>query len=506
VRPYTRTYDSNEVTQVGGIAVVALGNAVDLNNTTGQYEFTFTTGGAGAFTVGEEITTTSGKRGLVTASDTGTDGDVAYALKSGTQFVATDVITGSVSAKSATLTGTVTDLVAGYDSDIRVMTVNSIFTGGTTASGPYVIGEQVTQAGGGAYVGYILEDDDGDLYTEDVSGTRANSQVITGSVSGATNTPTGNADQTDVPKDIGGGVGDKDYTAVVSADITDADPQPVLNVYEWWKFITRRESTALQGGPGSASGVEGRIFRRLVDTFAEVRGASPYGSKAGSLVIGAQGVFIQKETLVAADLRNIQLIDNLGDTYDPPNLQTIAITNLVSGVRGAIYRTTGSGSTTILRTEFAVDTPGGGYNQAADSYIKVKANTRSVSPLPSDVPDTGVLRVLDPAGSGDYLRFLYDQVDRTNNWFHLTQGIGQNTINDVAGEDLDVDDNVHVVFVEEEATGTSVSNTVQYVADIYLLAVARVKGKKPFSTTSTFDTGGAAIGAVLLPDDVVNLP
>jgi hypothetical protein len=212
--------------------------------------------------------------------------------------------------------------------------------------------------------------------------------------------------------------------------------------------------------------------------------------------------------LDAGDIRNIQLIDNDGNTWDPPNLQVLEVINVTSGVRIAVYRSTGAGNEAILRSEFAVEAPGGGYNQATDTDIEVKANTRSVSPLAQDVPDTGVLRILDPLDSGNYLRFLYDTVDRANNRFHLTQGIGQNQIQDVTGtgNDLVEDDNVHVVFIEEEATGTSVNNTIQYVADIPLFARARIKGKKPFKTTATFGTTGASIGAVLQTDEVVNLP
>lgn len=506
VRPYTRTYDSNEVIQVGGVAVVALGNAKDLNNTTGQHEAAFITGGgATAFTVGEEVTTSGGKRGLITSSTTGITGDITYALKGDTNFVDTDIITGSISAKTATISGAPTDLVAGYDTDIKVMTVNRRFLGGTTA-GTFIIGEEVEEATSLA-TGFVLEDDSGTIYVEDYTGTFVGTHQLTGQTSGATNTPTSTAAYTTVPKDIGGGVGDKNYTAVVSGDITGANAQAVAKVYEWWKFLTRKESELVQGGPGSAAGVEGRIYRRLDTTFAEVRGASPYGAKAGDLVIGAQGVFIVTGTLDTADIRNIQLIDNLGDTYDPPNLQVLEVINLVAGVRAAVYRSTGAGLETILRTEFKVGAVGGDYNGQEDAKILVAAQDRTVSPLPNDVPDTGIVRILDPNDSGDYFRFIYDEVDRSNNWFHLEQGIGQNTIGAVTSTtDLVLDDNVHVVPLEEEAAGTSVNNTIQYVSAIPLFIVVRIKGKKPFKTTGSFGTGGASIGAVLNPDDVVNLP
>jgi hypothetical protein len=507
LRPYLRTFDSNEVTQAGGIAIVALGNAKDLNNTTGQYSATWSSGGAGAFTIGEEITTSGGKRGIVTSSDSGATGTVTYALKSSTNFVVSDVVTGFVSAKTATLAGP-TNLVAGYNTNIRVMTVDLKISGGTT-TGTFVLGENVTQATTGA-TGFFMEDTAGTLYLQKNNATVfSGNNTITGAVSGATNAGTLIYDTTQqtVPKDIGGGVGDKNYTVVVSANITNASARPILEVYEWWKYLLRAESTALQGGPGASTGVEGRIYRKAQSSYAEVRGASAYGTKAGALVIGAQGVFIEKFTLATSDLRNIQLIDNLGGTYNPPNLQSLAVSNITSGVRVAVYRSTGAGLETILRSEFKVGAVGSGNNQSANAYILVAAQTRSVSPLPNDVPDSGVLRILDPNDTGNYLRFIYDTVDRVTNIFHLQQGIGQNTIGAVTGSvDLTVNDYVHVVFIEMQSVGTSVSTTIQYVADIPLYTIARIKGKKPFKTPASFGTGGASIGAVLSTDDVVNLP
>jgi len=497
-RPYTRTYDSNEVTQQGGVAVVALGNAKDLNNTTGQYRCAFSAGGAGAFTVGEEITTSDGKRGIVTASDSGAAGNVDYALKSSTNFVNTDSITGAVSGKTAAVADPST-LVAGYSTNIKVMTVDRRFTGGTT-TGIFIIGEQVTQTGTSA-TGFVLEDDAGTIYVQDNTGTFNGTGLLTGNTSGATNTPTATVAYTTVPKDIGGGVGDKDYTAVSGLNITGASAQTVLKMYEWWKFLLRAESVLIQGGPGAAAGIQGRIFRRLASAFAEVRGASPYGQKAGSLVIGAQGMFIQN--MAATDLQNIQLVDNTGTTYNPPNIQSLQLTNIFSGVRGSIYRTASLDSTTIQRNEFKVGAVGGGNNQAANSTILVAANARTVSPLPYDVPDTGVLRILDPNDTGNYLMFPYSSVNRTTNIFTLTAG----TIGDVtSGVDLTLNDNAHVVFFEEQAVGTSIAKTVQYVSDIYLYAVARIKGKKPASTTGTFGSTGASLGVSLQSDEVVNLP
>lgn len=510
LRPYLRTYDTAEVTKLGGQAPVFLSNANDLNNNNAQYQAAFT-GGSGQLLVGEEITTSDGKRGVIVTADAPAAGNITYVLKSDTNLADSDGITGVVSGATATISGAPTNLVAGYGTDIRQMSVmlKAVSTPAAGITGTFVLGELCTQDSTGA-TGYFMEADSNELYLEKANAIAfSGDNNIVGGVSGATWNPGVTTQTYDaqalVPKDIGGGVGDKNYKGVVSANITDGSPQTVLKIYEWWKFLTRRESTYQVKQPGqTAPSVywEGRLYRRLDASYAEVRGASPFGVKAGSLVIGAQGNFIEKSTLDSGDIRNIQLIDNLGDTYDPPNLQSLVVGNLFNGVAVAVYRSTGAGSEVILRTEFKVGTLDPN-NRAGDNTILVAAQGRGVSPLPQDVPETGVLRVLDPNDTGNYLSFPYSAVDRTTNIFTLASG----TIGDVTGaQDLVLDDNAHVVPIEKQASGTSVNNTLQYVADINLYAVARVKGKQPFKAAAVFGSAGLTIGAVLNPDNVVNLP
>lgn len=502
LREYGDTYDHFDTGAVGAVSTIPLASAADADNATGQFSYTFESGGAGAFTVGEEITTTTGKRGLVTASDSGATGDVGYILKSGSQFADADVITGGVSGKSATLsTAGLSNLVAGYGTNIKTMTVDRRFTGGTTAGGPFVIGETVTQAVTGA-TGFVLEDDGGTIYVQDATGSFNGTDQLTGGVSGATNTPTATAAFTTVPKDIGDGNGDVDYSGVTSANITDASARPIAEVYEWDKYLTRKESTTLEGGPGSPAGVEGRLYRGFDSTFVEKK-AAPYGTFSGGIMFSAQGHFIEKETLATADLQNIRLLDNAGTLHTPPNLQSFVVTNLQTGWRAGAYRSTGAGSTAILTTEFQ----SAAGNNSGDSDIVVQAGTRGVGPLPSDVPDTGVLRIEDPNNPGIFLRAVYDSVDRTTNTFDLQQGIGQNTIGDITGgSGLNQGDDCFVCFIEEEAVGASVSNNIQYVADVDSLVRARKKGFLPFVTSTVFSSTGASVGVVRTPDPTVNLP
>lgn len=511
-RPYLRQYAVFEDTQTAaGVSPVVLANPDDINNNTGQYLADWDGGSAATLTVGEEVYGLSGTapneveyRGIVTAQtgDAGATGTVTYVLKSSAQLANNVVLTGQVSGKSITINEPTApdNVVAGYGTDVRVMTVDRRFTGGTT-TGTYIIGEQVTQTGTGA-TGFVLEDDGGTIYVQDNTGTFNGTGLLTGDTSSATNTPTGTAAFTTVPKDIGDGV-DNNYTAVISGNITGGSASSIQQVYEWTKYVNRREEeTLLQGGPGAAVGVIGAIYRLLDLTFAEVPTA-PYGTKPGALMFGAQGVFIDKDTLVAADLQNIQLIDNAGVTENPPNLQTLQITNLVSGDRAAAYRTSTPGSTTIQRTEFQIGTVGGGNNQAANSTILVAAQDRSVSPLPNDVPDAGHLYVLDPNNTGIYLRFQYSSVNRATNIFTLASG----TIGDVTGAvDLTLNDNCHVAFIVEQSAGATVSNTIQYVSNINIYYVARRKGIVPFSGTGTFGATGATLPATRNTDTVVELP
>jgi hypothetical protein len=508
-REYGRLYNHFDNPQQAAVASIPLAAADDPSNKSGQFRNAFTAGGAGAFTIGEEIIGgTSGAIGVVMASDSGATGNVDYALKTSVQFGTSETIVGQVSAKSATsAAGGSTNLVAGYGTDIRTMVVDRRFTGGTT-TGTFIIGEQVSQAVSG-YDGYVLEDDGGTIYVQDAPGTAApdGTNQLSGDTSGALNTPTAVADFTTVPKDIKDGAGDQNYSGVTSADITGASAQSILEVYEWDKYLTRKEADAsalLQGGRGTISSVQGRIYRGFDPTFAEVL-IAPYGNMptpTGSM-FGAQGHFIDNLTLVAADLQKIQLIDNAGVTRNPPNIQTAQISNLQSGWNAAMYRATGVGSVTIQVTEFDVGTVGGGNNQSGDNTILVGAQDRGISPLPSDVPDSGVLRIEDPLNPGIYLSFPYNLVNRATNIFTLTSGtIGAVT----GGQDLVLGDNVFVALIEETSAGAAVSNQVEFVSTINVVTVARKKGFDDFEAAGQFIATGLNQGVVRTPDGVVNLP
>jgi len=501
-RPYPYTYDYAPNNQVGGVASVSLAIFSDASNPTGQLRAAFSAGGAGAFTIGEVIVgATSGARGIVIASDTGATGNVDYVLKSTATFT-TETIVGDTSAKSVT-GGAGSNLVAGYSADIKYMIVTRRFTGGST-TGTFVHGEVVTQSVSGA-TGFVIEDDAGTIYIEETSGTFTGTNLLTGGISAATNTPTGTAAFATAPKDVGEGSGDLNYNGTMSGDITNANPRSAGATYEWSKYISRKEAggyTFFEAGDNSIT-FPGNIYRAIL-TYNPLRSTGdPVGQKPGAVYNAARGWFFDKDTLIAADLQNVVSQTAAGVVIIPPNLQSLVASNLLANYRVSIYRSTGAGLETILRNEFTIGTVGAGNNQSADTTILLAAGTRTVSPLPSDVPDAGWLRILDPNDTGNYLEFEYSAVNRTTNVFTLASG----TVGTVTGAvDLTAADNAHVVFVADVAAGATLSNTMQYVADIPLFGIARLKGYTTFRSALTFTATGGTFAVVRNVDNIVDLP
>ena len=516
------TYDATQfAAAAGGVNTVALGtggdNASD-RNPNGTHTMDYTAGSGATLIVGEEFTAGADnllKVGIV-VSDTGgagATGTLEYILKSGTNFVNTDGCTGFISGKTFTAP-TPTTVVAGYGDDIAFPVVDLAATpsGGTGITGTFNPGEDVTQASTAATGRVCFANTTTNvLYLETLTGTFAGDNDITGDSSGASwdaGTGATYPSATSFDADLGEGSGAEAYTGAVSGDLTGGNADGIQNIYQYAKYLTRQEEeTYVVNGPGTTDvGTVGRFFRKLADAFAEIKPGAPIGTYTGSMAFG-QGWFLDTGFLLAADIRSFSVVNNAGTLRNPPNLQALTISGIAALWRVSAYRSTGAGLTLILRNEFDVGVVDGSNNQAALSTILIGdgngGGSRTVTPTPSDVPDSGVLRILDPNDTGNYLRFPYSSVDRVTNIFTLASG----TIGDVTGgTDLTLDDNVHVVFIEEQSAGASVSNTMQYVSDIPIVFKARLKGYKPFRSTTTFGSTGGTGGVVQNVDPIVDLP
>jgi len=491
-REFGDNYDHVDVNIEGGIATVAMSTSIDANNGTGSHTLNFSAGGAGAFTVGEEIQIAGddSKIGIVVTSDCGTDGDVTYILKTGTNFVASDSITGAVSAKNATV-DTVASVVDGYGTDIQI-THTDIRVGVTGGAGIFIPGEPISQATSGA-VGTFLEDDGTFMYIEKDVGSAAfdGTNIITGGTSAATRTANvAEADRDTSPFDIGDGAGDQQYIALIAMDITGADPQTVAKGYEWSKWETRELSVVLYGGKGlTPVGTEGRFYRATDSTKAEVKPA-PFGLFSGGKWSMAPSVFLIQ--VVGTDGQNYDVTDEADVNRFPPNIQALIVSSpLLVGKRVLVTESTASGSQLILEDPFAVDAVAGPNNGTGDTIIKVVAGTRAV-PMANHYPDTGVLLVRN-AATQLFESFAYTALDRV---------LGEFTVS-ALGADLTAGEDVYVPYIREQAGATSISKSVIYSgSDVFVVIICRQQDVQDIDNLpNTFGVGGMNAPLNILDDE-----
>jgi len=104
---------------------------------------------------------------------------------------------------------------------------------------------------------------------------------------------------------------------------------------------------------------------------------------------GAQGVWIQD--MASVDARNYSLLDAAGVVRTPPNKQAMTITNLLSGDRIAVYRTSAG---VIFKTQYTSHATN---NDKGDSTLEVQEAISLDTHLGSDEPgeESGVIRVVD---------------------------------------------------------------------------------------------------------------
>jgi len=503
----------------GGVVTIALATSNDLNNTTGTDDFAYTSG-AGTWAAGEEIVTGAGTIadplavGVVVTADTGATGNVTYVLKStGDDFVNTDVVLGQISQVNKT-SAAPTQLVAGYSDQIGFGHVDSNFTGGTTGSGPFHIGEEVSQ---GAARGIILEDETAanTLYIDELDveiNAWDGTTVITGDISGASYTPTTRTADTVAPKDIGDEI-DNDYTCIFGLDKTDVGGRTIAEFYEYTKYLTSKEADAsfqLQAGRNQGTDVQGRLYRK-VDQVTEASPAfaeqvdAPYGIKAGSLFLGARSVFVQN--MATADIQNFNLIDDAGTGETPPNVQTLEVTGLAVNDRVVVYETDGVASTTIKTGQYNVGVVSGANNGATDIIVLIKDGTDDGTPLLADTPSTGTIRVEDPNNVGLFLNITYGSRVKAASTFTLDTTAEQPTpeIGDVTSStDLNENDDVYVVLLSVIASTSTESQTIEFDSVLNIMTRVRKRGILPFEVTGQFTATGASVAAIRTTDPVVD--
>lgn len=255
--------------------------------------------------------------------------------------------------------------------------------------------------------------------------------------------------------DLNNGNGPKPYDVVI-----DCGGNTILKVYEYLKYITRTGSATTFTGYGSIPGeyytavgdirltysglasgpfVEGNlitsssggtgyivslfaassilVIRNVHGTFlntntitsgattATISGVpdtiaaskqAPFGTYAGGQFFAARGVWIFN--MHSSDTNKYTLIDSSNTTQSPPASISITINNTVVGDRVSVFKALDTNGT-IHSTYLTSDNTA---NAIGDTTFVIDTGT----PIPTDTPASGVLRVVDQPGQTDH-RYRY---------------------------------------------------------------------------------------------------
>jgi hypothetical protein len=385
--------------------------------------------------------------------------------------------------------------VSGYN-DVTLTFVN-----GTVAysaiSGSFTNLEAVTWTGGsGVFLKQTTTTGSGTMTIGNVTGDAGplNTETITGSSSGKT--ATASADMQNaytVGKAFTQG-SEYNYSVVIGCAT-----RVLSQVYEYLKYVSRIGSTYTMYPTSTANGPtisfttkQGQLYIRAHEdtqtspsnVFSPVK-ASPFGTFAGGKFFGAQGVWI--ENMASADVQAFQLIDSGGTTRTPPNQQAITISNLLSGDRVAVFRTTSG--TTINK---AIFTATSGNNSGNSTFVVNET-------IPSDTPTSGSIRIVDTSDSTSTRETRYTYTSWSGSTFSgLSPTLDRNY--------TATDDTAYVPYIDTTASSTSASVTVVYASDRSILVRVRRKAVTailPFETTGTFSSTGYSTSAIRTTDTIV---
>lgn len=463
-----------------------LASVGDVIGQAGEQYILYDNEAGGPFTLGEHITgsltNVASLHGIV---DRGASGYMILGSPN-TLFANNEHITGGVSGATASVFGAGTPAIKqyalspkitirfvnatmGHDNDLVAMSEGDELVGSTTRAVCVVM---ESNTGSDLLVGNLasgLFQNNETLYRTSGTATRVAS-VNTGAAPGMTASHTmGKAftQQSEYPYDV----------IINCAGLT------LASVYEYLKSVTREDSTypmyvATIGAPATLAITEdGEEYQRAQTGYALSKTA-PFGTFAGGVFFGARGVWI--ENMDSADTQNYQLIDAGGVTRTPPNFQALTVTAASPGDRVSIFRTTGD-NYIINKALYSAEARGA--NVATISIDTIVA---------TDTPSAGFIRVVDVDSSNIEYRHRYTAW--TGTAFQLATNIATALV---------ASDTVYIPYIDVEATQTSVSQTVIYASDRYVMARVRLKGIIPFETKGQYKSTGYSTAAIRTTDTIV---
>lgn len=326
----------------------------------------------------------------------------------------------------------------------------------------------------------------------------------------------------------------------------DCDWRPLSDVYEVMKYWTRENSTTQLETGADASFINWEAYRYAVNTYAEVV-ASPLGTFAWGKAFMARSVYFIN--LHADDAQAFQLIDKAGIARTPPNYQSVVINGVASWYRTAIYPRSwalvdksqytshatlnvAGDSTFEMTTSLIWETPDisnfivVATDELVEHTYRYVSKAGAILTMPTSIAGTadagwsttvlidaavdfvaGDLEVWDivrDTTNGEYAYVV--SIDSTTQITTTAKTTTWNTAvyaTNVLVQTYDASDTSYVAYLLEEATWTSVSNTIIFSTARDVLAVVRKKGILPFSTAGAISATGYSATAVVTNDSIV---
>lgn len=203
------------------------------------------------------------------------------------------------------------------------------------------------------------------------------------------------------------------------------------------------------------------------------------GQSTGSAIIGAYGIGIQAADLSASD----KVFDLNNTQITPPNNVTFAVGGLVTGEdRVLVGPENGAGGLAVDQLTLNTSLTG-----AAVTSVVV------TTPIPSDTPSSGTIRIQNDAGS--YVQATFTSYTGSTFTINSQDFSGANAAT--------APKNVFVSYIDKLATAVTESFTTVYSSDRTLFIRVRDGGVTPivpFETTGTLSSGGGSVTAIRQAD------
>jgi hypothetical protein len=272
-------------------------------------------------------------------------------------------------------------------------------------------------------------------------------------------------------RDLNNGNGSKNYDVEI-----DCNNQPLADVYEVLKWVTRSGSTT------TLDTTDGEQYLSADPAYTEVK-ASPFGTFAGGTFFGAQGVWLAN--VQASEAQNYQLIANDGSLQQPPVTIAITVNSLEVDDKVCVFITTGDNFTIdkALYTSHATS------NSSGSTTFTVQES------IDQDIPQTGALRMRTAAGVEERIAYT----SWTGSAF---------TLGSAHSGGYDGTSTAYLGYIDKVAVATQESVSVKYDQDRTVMTVVRYYNGAgdsiiPFRTKGPLTTSGYTATAIRTDDTIV---